>query len=471
LSLVYIEWINTLGKVNNCNEKKEIEYFNKNFNLNWLENPTLFTKELITKLKFIEKNRFQGNNHYVTSFKGVGNVKIQNETKYPQFDWKNRQFRLLSLFKYWNVIEYFFPYKYQMDKNWDLVLRESILKFLNPISESDYHLAMLELIVNINDSHGYFNSYFTNSYFGKYWIPAKFQILNEKVVITGFYNENLSKENDLKIGDVISKVDGKEIKSIFQGRSKYISGSNTSIKSLNSYNKIFNGSSLSVKIEFERDGEIKNKQIKRYPFYEFNYKKPITEKWKLIDNNIGYINMGELEKEDVKMVMDSLSKTKAIIFDIRNYPKGTMYSISEYLNEKPKDFAKFTIPDLSYPGKFKWTKSYRCGKENPKAYKGKVILLVNAVTQSHAEFTAMCLQTAKNVITIGSQTSGADGNVSRIELVGGFKTMFTGIGVFYPNGTETQRKGIIIDIKVNPTIDGIRQGRDELLEKAVEIAK
>jgi C-terminal processing protease CtpA/Prc len=45
----------------------------------------------------------------------------------------------------------------------------------------------------------------------------------------------------------------------------------------------------------------------------------------------------------------------------------------------------------------------------------------------------------------------------------------TGIGVYYPDGTETQRIGIIPDIKVKPTIEGIRAGKDEVLEKAMEV--
>ena len=49
------------------------------------------------------------------------------------------------------------------------------------------------------------------------------------------------------------------------------------------------------------------------------------------------------------------------------------------------------------------------------------------------------------------------------------ETMITGIGVYYPDGTETQRVGIIPDIEVKPTIEGVKAGRDELLEKAMEV--
>jgi C-terminal processing protease CtpA/Prc len=47
--------------------------------------------------------------------------------------------------------------------------------------------------------------------------------------------------------------------------------------------------------------------------------------------------------------------------------------------------------------------------------------------------------------------------------------MISGIGIYYPDGKETQRIGIVPDIELKPTIKGIKEGRDEVLEKALEI--
>jgi C-terminal processing protease CtpA/Prc len=43
------------------------------------------------------------------------------------------------------------------------------------------------------------------------------------------------------------------------------------------------------------------------------------------------------------------------------------------------------------------------------------------------------------------------------------------LGVYYPDGTETQRKGVKIDVVIHPSIKGIKEGRDERLEKAIEM--
>jgi C-terminal processing protease CtpA/Prc len=68
---------------------------------------------------------------------------------------------------------------------------------------------------------------------------------------------------------------------------------------------------------------------------------------------------------------------------------------------------------------------------------------------------------------VGSTSAGADGNVSTIPLPGGLRAAISGLGVFYPDGSPTQRVGIRIDIEVHPTVGGIRAARDEILESAI----
>ena len=91
-------------------------------------------------------------------------------------------------------------------------------------------------------------------------------------------------------------------------------------------------------------------------------------------------------------------------------------------------------------------------------YAGKVVVLVNDSSMSQAEYTAMAFRAGQQVTVVGSTTAGADGNVSNIPLPGGLKLMMSGIGVFYPDKTPTQRVGIVPDVFVEPTRDGWRAG-------------
>ncbi|WP_219134529.1 S41 family peptidase [Janthinobacterium sp. UMAB-60] len=129
-------------------------------------------------------------------------------------------------------------------------------------------------------------------------------------------------------------------------------------------------------------------------------------------------------------------------------------------------FARFTKGDLGNPGAFHWTGAEVLRPQAPH-YAGKVMLLVDEISQSRAEYTAMALRVAPRAKVIGSTTAGADGNSSPFALPGGLSTLISGIGVFYPDRRPTQRVGIIPDIEVRPTLAGIRAGRDEVLEAAI----
>lgn len=473
ISNFYLGWIGSLGETGYCKKCKTQMADSLKFDLNndWIKDTALFSDELIKQLQHIADNRNTGSNYYVGSVKYIGNTTYNNEKAYKDSIYPSPQLRLLGLARYWNIINYFYPYKYVIGENWDDVLTEMVPKFKDAADTAAYHLAMLELTVKLNDSHAGLSTPYIHRRIGFKGPPFYFKIIDDKAVVTGFFNDSLCEINDIRKGDVFLKVDEVSVKDILSRQSKYIPASNEAVKRRNAVSRIFNGNTDAVNVEFERNGVVASKMLKRYLFTDFNYKwKQPVDTFKILDGNIGYINMGLLVKQQVKYVMKKLEHTKAIIFDVRNYPNGTLYLLAALLNKDRKPFVKFTKPDITYPGVFNWTEPYKCGKKKHKDYyKGKVVLLFDESTQSHAEFTLMALQTAPDVISIGSQTAGADGNVSLIPLPGGYTTYMTGIGVYYPDGRATQRIGIVPDIEVRPTIEGIRRGKDEVLDKAMEI--
>ncbi len=186
LSTLYINWIKSLGEIEPL--KNNIHYnpdssFNDNFNLSWVTND-YFTNDLTNLLHFIEQNRAQ-KLHYVTSGY-VGQVEITNEPSHSASQWSDPNIRLITLFNYWNVIEYFYPYKYRMDKKWDDVLHSLIPKFLEVKTELEYHLLIRELTISLCDSHAFFTTDLIRTYAGNKFIAGKFSILNDKAIITGF---------------------------------------------------------------------------------------------------------------------------------------------------------------------------------------------------------------------------------------------------------------------------------------------
>ncbi len=470
-SKIIENWVDSLGAVKEMNiVPPDLVYYDRNFDLSWIVENELFSKNLSQKLKFIEVNRFQGVPYYVGSTE-AGNIFLMNEN-FADFQWNKKDLRLLALFRYWNVIEYFYPYKYLMDNKWDRTLEDMLPNFLNFKHEDDFKLAMLKLVVRINDTHSSF--YYTMSKnIGKMrkFLPVKCIILDQKMVVTEILSDTLAEHYDIKIGDVINKVDGKTIAQIIRDERPYISASNESAYLLNLVSEIYSGYNDFIDLEFTRNKITSSKRIECFDYnisHSNEFKKSKKEKYYVLEDNIGYVNMGKLKISEVPLMINKLRDTQAIILDSRNYPKGANFEISKFLNSSPKPFAKYSIPDLSYPGKFYWQKELDiCGTENKNNYKGKVIILVDENSLSQSEWATMCFQTADDAKVIGSQTAGADGNTSHIDFVKDYDAPFSGIGVYYPDGKETQRIGIVPDIVVKRTVLGIQQGKDEVLDRAI----
>ena len=416
-------------------------------------------------MKYIENNRAQKENFYI-EIQPVGNIKVTNEPEYENFEFPNEQYRLLGLFKYWNVIEYFYPYKYLTDQNWNSVLEEMISKFKNAQNQSEYQSTIMELIAKLDDSHAWisFDDKATK------YLPVKFSNIDDKAVISGFYNDSLAKENNLKLGDIILEINNKNVRSETEEKLKYISASTINGKTVDAYYRTLNGLEDTVNLTILRNDKTVSVTANRYDFNDFNYwNNPNAETSKEINDNIGYVNMANVKQKDVEVIFKSFVNKKSLIIDLRNYPAWVLYQFSKNLNSQKKDFSKIYSPNINYPGKFIYKENSKTWSSK-KAFNGKIILLVNGESLSRSEFTAMAFQTADNVITVGNQTAGADGDVVVFDYMGGFRTAISGNGILYPDGSETQRKGVKIDVEVKPTISGLRQGRDEILEKAIEIA-
>jgi C-terminal processing protease CtpA/Prc len=162
-----------------------------------------------------------------------------------------------------------------------------------------------------------------------------------------------------------------------------------------------------------------------------------------------------------------------VIFDVRNYPRNdAFYSITDPFLSEPKTIDYSTIALPAYPSLFKWKLNLnKVGHFSDSAYKGKVIILCDERTESQGEYSCMVLQTIPQAVTIGSQTAGADGVNRMIPMGGGLNVSYSCYGVYYPDKTQTQRDGIKINIPVKKTVKAIKEGKDEILERALAYIK
>ena len=308
---------------------------------------------------------------------------------------------------------------------------------------------------------------------GKLIVPLEAEFIEGKLVITHIKKDAVDTAKIMP-GDIIEQIDGANVNDLVKKYKPLTPASNyeTQLRDLPGYNGfLLRGNEETARLSILRNGKLNQVPVARIATSSRIYKQE-TEAYKKIDDNIGYIYPAKLAADDLEKVKTLFSDTRGIIIDMRCYPSTFMpFTYGNWLKPKPSSFVKFTSASVDMPGLVEGDNELQNGQKNKKHYNGKLVIIVNARTQSQAEYTTMALSTVPGAVVIGTTTAGADGNVSEITLPGGIKSMISGLGVLYPDGTETQRAGVKIDKVVTPTIAGVKAGRDEMLEAAIKLIK
>jgi hypothetical protein len=387
---ILVKWINSLGQFP---EVKKPDTRSADIklepDLTWI-NTTNFSDEL-TSLLLKVKNAYRTKEHYYIGLQPVGKPEFKNENPYSSMRYPDAGYRILALYRYWNIIQYFFPYKNLIGEDWKNVLEEFIPKISNAKNETEYTLVILELIGRVHDTHAniWGGNVSVRNYFGVKNAAIELTFIENKAVVTRYHNEKLGKETGLKSGDIITTINNKTIEEIIKERLKYTPASNYATQLRNIAKNLLSTNDSIIKLEFIRNAKKEKADLKAYSPAEIYSKSQAKDTcFRIINNKIGYINNGSLKINYLPKIWEELKNTKGLIIDVRNYPSDfVLYELSNYLLPKSTPFVKFTNGSIESPGLFVYTKTINAGKKNDDYYKGTIIIIVNETTQSSAEFT------------------------------------------------------------------------------------
>ena len=402
-----------------------------------------------------------------------------NQSLHFNMNFGDAGYRLLGLFRLWNAMKYYFPNIDVIDDCWNEVLLRHIPVMLEGDDRLSYELTLASLASRLHDGpHIGFSSgaaMFDNR-FGRFVAPVRLTEAEGKLVV-------INRSGELMPGDVILKVNGVDIDEIITEKLQYVSYPNEekALRYLALMHMILRQNSTVTPMELIilRNGthetievQVLNSQAVRQLQFTF----PETA-YELLENNIGLINPSRLEDEQLANVMEYFANTNGLIVDLRQRPAHTLrpfhFELAEFLVEETQLFFRLTVPSQSIPGVFidlirGYAGGFRGMSANPYIYEQNVVLLMNERTISFPESAVMALHNGSNVTVLGSNSMGSNGDIRHLPLPGGITMWFSSRGVFAPDGSQTHRIGLSPDIYVRPTIAGIRDGRDELLEAAIE---
>ncbi|MEM7372303.1 MAG: S41 family peptidase [Bacteroidota bacterium] len=433
-----------------------------------------------TALNFLQKQDFSLQN----STSAPPMVAASSARQYPSGPYPDLGYRVLGAAKTWAVVTYFFAYKELMEADWTQVLKESLAAIVSAEDSLAYTLAILKMYRHLQDGHGFYNSATMRAFLGQAWPPFVTRPIEGQPTITALGVDSVCQQLGLEVGDVLTHIDGKTVEDEFTRIGQYISGSNEGWRRYRVNNYLLLGphkSTISTSW-LGKNNEQKIVDVPRDQAYRSALSSHMSERSgehiRLLTDKIGYADLEVLEQSEVNSMFERFKDTEAIIFDMRGYPNGTAWTIAPRLTDKPDVPAAYfqrymaLSPNLTADDQLGTAIRYQFYQSIPRpqswTYTGKTVMLIDERTMSQAEHTGLFFEAANGTEFIGSQTAGANGDVTNFNIPGEMRLYFSGHDVRFPDGRQLQKTGLVPKIEVRPTIQGIRDGRDEVLQRAIE---
>ena len=390
--------------------------------------------------------------------------------------------RVLAVARIWNVIHYFYAYL-DLIGDWDAVLPEFLLRMESAEGARPYALAVAEMMTHVPDGHCQVTGGEIDRYFGEAGVAVALRKVEGSYVVTAIGDAAEVSASGIEIGDVVEAVDGEPVAARVERLSRYLPASTPAGLSAKVGRALLAGPEGST-AELTLNGRRGAKQLKlrrsRAGFdaagFALLYHNPFWttasgESVRILPGNLGYVDLTRLTVPQVNGMFERLKATRAIIFDGRGYPNGTAWPIARVLNAGGAAVAaQFREPAVSAaddPSATVTLFNQRLPVTEGFRYKAPSVMLVDERTVSQTEHTGLFFEAANGTRFIGSQTAGANGDVTFLTVPGALAVRFSGHDVRHADGRQLQRVGLIPDVEVAPTLQGIREGRDEVLERAV----
>lgn len=377
--------------------------------------------------------------------------------------------RLADIVISWNVFQHFYPYFDVVKTDWRASLPEALKSAYRDKTELDFIKTLQKFTAGLKDGHVYVR---LAEKIKPLYLPLIWEWIEEQLVVTEIYDKTLTR---VRVGDIVQAIDGIKAGDALARVKPYNSAAANGWKmkrSLDALRRRITDSEVTLKLLREKGGkvEVHIKPVPRDIYLKmYENREGVTSK--KIKEGIYYLDIRRIMGSDVKRLIPELQKARCIICDLRGYPREI--SLIGHLLKEKETANWMWIPQVIYPDYEKVTYRKRGWYLVPRTPRltAHIIFLTDGSAISFAESYMGYIEHHRLATIVGQPTAGTNGNVNPFTLPGGYLVSWTGMRVLKHDGSQFHGVGIIPHVRMERTIKGIRQGRDEFLEKALEIAE
>jgi hypothetical protein len=371
--------------------------------------------------------------------------------------------RLAGVVVAWNVFRHFYPYWTESGVDWDARLRPQLELAYAARTRDAQRDALRQLVADARDGHG--GVVDARRRQDRARLPIQLGIIDGRLVVTAS-----ALPADVPVGAVVSTINGIPATERMAEPMRLASGTTQwkRTRALQEIASCENGAIINLAVDSGTGPHQAGLRcVAAQPPAETR-PAAVAE----VTSGVWYVDLTRAPMAQITPVLDKLAQAAGVVFDVRGYPTDAGAQILPYLIDAPEDDRWMHVAKIIGPfGQSAGWQSFGWNlKPRTPRLAGKIVFLTDERAISYAESVMGYVADRKLGTIIGSTTAGTNGNVAMFPVPGGFTVTFTGMRVTgHDSRTPHHLVGIKPDIPIAPTLAALREGRDEVLNRAVAL--
>jgi C-terminal processing protease CtpA/Prc len=384
----------------------------------------------------------------------------------PILSGDDRATRLAVVALGWNVFQHFYPYFDVSDADWPAELPRALQSAATDAGACAFLVTLRRMVAALDDGHG---SVLHACEGGLRSAPVTLESVEGRPTVVGVEPGM----QGLRLGDVVLRVDGAPADSILRAWEALTSAATPGWRTAVATERLMVGRDSLVRLTVQHvDGDTATVAVARMTgFAPPPEAKP--EPVAQLRPGIWYVDLDRATTAQFRAALPELERAAGLVFDLRGYPDGfDPFVFFSHLMREPGTSARWTIPVATRPDRADVRFDHRPGWVLAPAapyLAAPRVFITDGRAISFAESVMGIVEAYRLGEIVGGTTAGTNGNVNPIALPGGYRIGWTGMRVLKHDGSRHHGVGILPTVPVERTRAGVAAGRDELLERALEV--
>ncbi len=370
--------------------------------------------------------------------------------------------RLAAVALGWGAIQHFHATLDDAEVDWATALTTALDRAVVAATDLDLLRTLEQMAANLRDA----NAWVTHPDHGAtHQLPLAAAWVEGRVVVT----DVPAQETRLRRGDRIVAIGDQPMDEVLAEIERRTAGATPAARRAEAIAAAFAGrSGERVRLRIERrDHESFDVELSRTLEYPASVaqERPTRE----VRPRVVYLDLRRLHDAEFEALLPEITNARGLIFDLRGAPTTTNRVVAS-LVDRPAQSPNWQIPIALLPDRRErdWLSTFWNVLPKAPRLRAKVVFLADERAVGYAETLLALAKSERWGEIVGETSGGSNGTINWLNLPRKFRLAWTGMRVLGPDGEPLQGRGITPTIPIAPTLRGLEQGRDEVLDRAIE---